>query len=228
MAQGERQESRRWPVARLIALIALLAIVVVLGEVYGFPGVNELRDRAERAGSAGALAFLVGYAVLALVPAPKGVLTALGGALYGFWLGALLAWAGAMIGAIVAFAIGRVFGREAVDRMVHGRLATLDATLADHGLGAVVAVRLTPVLPFTAVNYVAALTRVRVRHYVVGTALGMVPGSLACAAFGAWGTSPWGIFAAAGGLVVLVVVGVLVGHGLHTANAVNGKVVDEE
>jgi uncharacterized membrane protein YdjX (TVP38/TMEM64 family) len=45
---------------------------------------------------------------------------------------------------------------------------------------------------------------VRFRHYVLGSALGMVPGSLAYAALGAYGTNPWGLIAAGSALVVLV------------------------
>jgi len=86
--------------------------------------------------------------------------------------------------------------------------------LAEHGFGAVVAVRLVPVLPFTATNYAAGLTGVGWRHYLVGSALGIVPGSLAYAALGAWGTDPWGIFAGVAALVALVVVGGLVGRRL--------------
>ena len=96
----------------------------------------------------------------------------------------------------------------------------MDALLTDHGLSAVVAIRLIPVLPFTVINYAGGLTGVRPRHYVLGTALGMVPGSLAYAALGAWGTSPWGIFAALAALVALVLVGGLLGRRLLAGQAV--------
>lgn len=204
--------SRAW--LRLGALSALLLGVFVAEQWRGWDDVRLLREQVESAGPLGALAFVVGYALLCLLPAPKAVLTALGGLLYGLWLGALLSWVAAMTGAVVAFGLGRGLGRDAVDRLTRGRVARADALLAEHGLGAVVAARLVPVVPFTAINYAAGLTGVRWRHYVVGSALGMVPGSLAYAALGAWGTDPWGIFAGLSALVVLVVAGTLVARRL--------------
>jgi uncharacterized membrane protein YdjX (TVP38/TMEM64 family) len=44
-----------------------------------------------------------------------------------------------------------------------------------------------PVLPFTAINYVAGMSSVRFRDFVIGTAVGIVPGALAYAAVGAFG-----------------------------------------
>lgn len=202
--------------AALRALILLLLVsgLFVAAELRGLPDAASLRDSVRAAGAAGGLVFVGGYAVLALAPAPKAVLTVLAGALYGWWLGAALSLLGALIGAIFAFELGRLLGREAVDRLVGGRLERVDALLRDHGFGAVVAVRLVPVLPFTAINYASGLSTVRRRDYAVGSALGMVPGSLAYAALGAWGTEPWGIFAGVAALVVLVLVGGAVGRRL--------------
>lgn len=197
----------RGAAVRAVLLLLLVSGSFVAAELHGLPDVDSLRESVRSAGTAGVLVFLGGYALLALVPAPKAVLTALAGALYGWWLGAALALLGALIGAVIAFELGRLLGREAVDRLIRGRLARVDSLLRDHGFGAVVAVRLVPVLPFTAINYASGLSAVRRRDYTLGSALGMVPGSLAYAALGAWGTEPWGIFAGIAALVVLVLVG---------------------
>ena len=199
---------------RVALFVGLLTGILVVDRVWGWPEVSSLQARVEGSGASGVAVFVVGYALLALLPAPKAVLTALGGMLYGLWFGALLSWFAALVGAVVAFGIGRLLGREAVDRLIRGRLDRADQVLADHGLGAVVAARLVPVLPFTAINYAGGLTGVRLRDFVLGSALGMVPGSLAYAALGAWGTDPWGIFVALAGLVALVLVGGFVGRGL--------------
>ncbi len=207
---------------RLGVLAALLLGVFVAEQLRGWDDVRLLRDQVEAAGPLGAAAFVAGYAVLVLLPAPKALLTALGGVLYGLWLGALLSWVAALIGAAAAFGLGRTLGRGPVERLTGGRVARADRVLADHGFGAVVAVRLVPVLPFTAINYAAGLTGVRWPHYLLGSALGMVPGSLAYASLGAWGTEPWGLFAGLAVLVALVVVGGLVGRRLLGDRARDG------
>lgn len=214
----EKQRTRGvW--VRVAVLGGLLAGVVLVDRVWGWPNVSSLQSRVEEAGGAGVLVFVLGYALLTLLPAPKAVLTVLGGILYGFWLGALLAWLAALIGAVVAFGLGRLLGRDAVDRLIRGRLDRADRLLADHGLGAVIAARLVPVLPFTVVNYAGGLTGVRLRDFVIGSAIGVVPGSLAYAALGASGTDPWRIFVTLAVLVALVVVGGLIRRRVRPAKA---------
>ncbi|WP_407317478.1 VTT domain-containing protein [Isoptericola halotolerans] len=214
-----RPARRPWAWVRLGVLLAVLLALTVVEQARGWDDVQLLRDLVEGAGALGGVVFVAGYALLCLVPIPKAVLTTLGGLLYGLWLGALLSWLAALAGAVLAFVLGRLVGRDAIEGLTQGRVAQADRLLTRHGLGAVVAVRLVPVVPFTAINYAAGLTGVRWWHYLVGSALGMVPGSLAYAALGAWGTDPWGVFVGAAALVVLVVAGGLLGRHLWGTDA---------
>lgn len=222
--------SRAQAWARLGAFVAVVLAVFVVEQLRGWDDVRLLREQVDAAGPWGAAVFVAGYAVLCLLPAPKALLTALGGVLFGLWLGALLSWVAALTGAAAAFGLGRVLGRDAVDRLTRGRLERADQLLAHHGFGAVLAARLTPVLPFTVINYAAGLTGVQWRHYVLGSAIGMVPGSLAYAALGAWGADPWGIFAGVAVLVALVALGGLLGRRLlgHDEDALSSSACDEE
>lgn len=82
-----------------------------------------------------------------------------------------------------------------------------------------VVVRLVPVVPFTAINYTAGLTGIRFWHYTLGTALGIVPGTVAYVALGTYGTTPgsWPFLVAAGALVLLSVGGLLATRGRRWA-----------
>jgi len=189
------------------ALIVIVAVAVGLALAFGTPDIAAMRVRIDAAGRWGPILFFAIYAVLALIPFPKAVLTAAGGALFGLWAGAGLSLVGALVGAVISFAFGRLLGRDAVDRLIRGRMARVDELLAGHGLSAVLVVRLVPLVPFIAINYASGLSGVRFRHYLLGSAVGMVPGSLAYAALGAYGTNPWGLAAAGSGLVLLIVGG---------------------
>lgn len=178
----------------------------------GWDGPAQLQDLVRSAGWAGVIVFVVGYALLALAPTPASVLTILAGALFGVWWGTLLAWAGALLGATGGFAIGRRLGRSAVDRLLRGRLHQADVVLSDHGLATIIAVRLVPLFPFTPLNYAAGLLGIRTRDYVVGTAVGIVPGALAYASVGASGADPRGIVIGGGGLLTLALIGGVVGR----------------
>lgn len=188
--------------------LALLVLgVTAIALISGTPDITAMRTRIDSAGPWGPILFFVLYASLALIPFPKALLTAAGGAIFGLWVGAGLSLAGALVGAIISFGAGRLLGREAVDRLIRGRLARVDASLADHGLSAVLVVRLVPLVPFTAINYASGLSGVRFGQYLLGSALGMVPGSLAYASLGAYGTDPWGLGFAGTALAALVVGG---------------------
>ncbi len=197
----------RVPLAKASALAVMVLGAVALALIIGTPDIAAMRVRVDAAGAWGPVLFFAVYAGLALIPCPKAVLTVAGGALFGLWVGTGLALAGALVGAVISFGIGRLLGREAVDRLIRGRLARVDALLADHSLSAVLILRLVPLVPFIAINYASGLSGVRFRPYVLGSALGMVPGSLAYATLGAYGTDPWGLAAAGSALIILVIGG---------------------
>lgn len=208
-------------------LVVILLSAIALTLMLGTPDIAAMRSRVAEAGLWGPALFFAFYVALALIPCPKALLTAAGGAVFGLWAGAGLSLAGALVGAIISFAVGRILGREAVDRLIRGRLARVDELLSDHGLSAVLVVRLVPLVPFIAINYASGLSGVRFRHYVVGSAVGMVPGSLAYAALGAYGTNPWGLAAAGSALVVLVAGGSWWARRLDPRRTAKTAAVDE-
>ena len=111
-------------------LVVILLGGVGLSQTFGTSDIPAMRSRVESAGLWGPALFFAFYSGLALIPCPKAVLTAAGGALFGLWAGAGLSLAGAMVGAIISFGAGRLLGREAVDRLIRGRLARVDALLS--------------------------------------------------------------------------------------------------
>lgn len=175
----------------------------------GLPDASQLRADMVTAGPGAPVVFALLYALVTLTPLPKNVLTAFAGLLFGLMAGTVIVLSGALLGALAAFALGRVLGREAVERITGRRLARIDDLLSRHGLLAVLGVRLVPVVPFTAVNYAAGLTAVRNRDYLIGTALGIIPGTIAYVSLGAFGTSPgsWPFVLAVLALVALTLGG---------------------
>jgi uncharacterized membrane protein YdjX (TVP38/TMEM64 family) len=170
--------------ALFAAMLAGLITAVVLA---GFPDAGRLE---EEAADVGAPVFLLLYAGLCLLLVPRNVLSVAAGLLFGFGGGLVVALPGALLAAVAGFALGRLLGREAVERFTGARVARVDALLERRGVAAVVVCRLLPVVPFGGVNYAAGLTGVRFRDYVVGTAIGMVPGAVAYVAVGALGAAP--------------------------------------
>lgn len=125
------------------------------------------------------LVFVTVYTAAAALALPGSALTLAGGALYGLWPGLLLNWAGAVLGATLAFLLARRLGRDFVARRLKGRAAALDEGAGRHGFRAILFLRLVPLVPFNALNYGAGLSAVRARDYVAASAIGMLPGAFA-------------------------------------------------
>ncbi|MGL4744377.1 MAG: TVP38/TMEM64 family protein [Dermatophilaceae bacterium] len=136
-------------------------------------------------GGWGPLVYLALHVVLTLVPVPRNLLATIAGALFGMTWGAVLSWSGSVAAAMVGFALARRLGRDTVHRLTGARLDRLDDIARRRGLLAEVVARVTPFVPFTVVNYGSGLSAMRWRDYVAGTAVGVVPGTVAYVAVGA-------------------------------------------
>lgn len=196
--------------ARAIALGVFVAVAIAVGFLVPIPSTQQLQGALATWGPLAAVVFVLGYAAITLTPAPKNLLSIAAGLVFGFGAGVLLVYLGALLGAAAAFALGRALGREAVERRTGARVAALDALLRRRGVAAVLGVRLIPIIPFTAVNYAAGLTGVRPRDYALGTALGIIPGTAAYVALGAYGLElQWPAWVAIGVLGALTLAGAL-------------------
>lgn len=202
--------SRRGVVVRAIIFGLFVAVAVVVGLLVDLPEVEEVRESIDEAGLLGALLFALVYGAITLTPAPKAVLSIAAGTLFGFWQAIPLVILGAMLGATTAFVLGRALGRDAVEKYVGARIDRVDALLSERGIPAVIAVRLVPVIPFTVINYASGLTGLRRRDYLIGTAIGMLPGIAAYVAIGAYGFELDGrLWIALGALGLLSLAGIV-------------------
>lgn len=99
--------------------------------------------------------------------------------------------AGTVLGAAIAFGLGRGLGQEALRPLVRGRwLEAADGQLSRHGFRSMLAVRIFPGVPFAAANYCAAVSRMRWLPFLLATALGTVPNTAAYVIAGSSASSP--------------------------------------
>jgi phospholipase D1/2 len=92
------------------------------------------------------------------------------------WLAIIYSLLGSILSAIFLYAIGRQLGRKNVARLAGKRLNRMNRLISKHGVLAMAAVRMIPVAPYSVVNLAAGAVHVPVRHFVVGTLVGMSPG----------------------------------------------------
>lgn len=123
------------------------------------------------------------YVVAALTVLPITLLIVATAIVFGPWATFSYAIGGSLLGGILTFALGRILGRGAVRRIAGRRLNALSRRLGAGGIVAVMVLRMLPVAPFTVVNLVAGASHLRLRDFMIGSALGMTPGILAVAVF---------------------------------------------
>jgi uncharacterized membrane protein YdjX (TVP38/TMEM64 family) len=141
---------------------------------------KEALDWIGKLGSWGPVIFLGIYIVATVLFIPGSVLTLGAGAVFGVVLGSIYVSISATLGATAAFLVGRYLARDAIARKIekNEKFAAIDRAVADEGWKIVFLTRLSPVFPFTLLNYAFGLTRVKLRHYVLASWIGMIPGTV--------------------------------------------------
>ncbi|KAF0834579.1 TVP38/TMEM64 family protein [Ornithinibacter aureus] len=194
---------------RLLGLVLSVAIASALVWVVIGGDLDTVQSTVESTGAWGPVAYVALHVLLTLVPVSKNLLAGVAGALFGLAGGIALSWVGAMVSAVVTFAIARRLGRAAVASMTGPRIDRVEEIMRQQGLLAVIIARVTPVIPFTVVNYGAGVTAVSTRDFVLGTAIGIVPGTVGYAALGASAGRDATTFVIAGIVAVVLFAGSL-------------------
>lgn len=139
------------------------------------------------ANAAGAVAIyaLVYVAVVALSLPGGLLLTLAGGFLFGWLVGGIVTVAAATVGATIVFQIARTSLGATLAARAGPRLSALRQGFQDGALNYLLFLRLVPLFPFWLVNIAPALLGVSLSTYVLGTVVGIVPGTFAFAFIGA-------------------------------------------
>ncbi|KAG0569083.1 hypothetical protein KC19_6G064400 [Ceratodon purpureus] len=179
----------------LVATVVLLAFVGgfgALGVVYK-DQINDIltqfSDFLEGYGPAGYALFVLGYAGLEVLAIPAVPLTMSAGLLFGTLYGTILVSIAGTLAATASFLIARYFARDRILKLAerNPKFLAIDKAIGADGFRVVTLLRLSPLLPFSLGNYLYGLTSVELGPYVLGSWLGMLPGTWAYVSAGAIG-----------------------------------------
>ena len=167
-----------FPWSRIALAGAAIVAAIVLGRTAG-AYLGDFTVWVESLGVWGPAVFIVGYAVAVIAFVPGSVLTLAAGAIFGLGAGTAYVFVAATLGATGAFLVARTFARTAIERRLANNpsFAAIDRAVAQQGRRIVFLLRLSPVFPFTLLNYALGLTNVRLADYVLAS-FGMLPGTL--------------------------------------------------
>ncbi|KAL2513383.1 SNARE associated Golgi protein family [Abeliophyllum distichum] len=179
----------------------ILAGLLLVGVVGGFGTLGYIyRDQInafltqfsgfiEGYGPAGYALFVAVYSGLEILAIPAIPLTMSAGLLFGSITGTIIVSISGTVAASVSFLIARYFARERILKLVEGnkKFLAIDKAIGENGFRVVTLLRLSPLLPFSLGNYLYGLTSVKFVPYVLGSWLGMLPGTWAYVSAGAFG-----------------------------------------
>jgi uncharacterized membrane protein YdjX (TVP38/TMEM64 family) len=149
-------------------------LAVITATVLLLHSLAELRDLVAGAGLAAPVAALVAWVLLTPALFPGTVLAAAGGLAFGAVGGAVLAFGGAVLGGLAAFTLARTAAGEVGQRLMgrSPRLARVNEQLERRGFTAILAARLMPGVPATALHYAAGASPVRYGAFTAAIAIG--------------------------------------------------------
>lgn len=175
------------PRARLTLGATLLLVLAAAAYFLPLrPYLQSLLEWIRDMGTWGPVLLAVAYVIATVCFVPGSLMTIGAGFLFGVVVGAVTVSLASVVGASAAFWLGRTIARGWVERRFSGdrRFLTLDRAVEREGFKIVVLVRLSPVIPFTAINYVLGLTKISYRDFLLASWIGMLPGTILYAYLG--------------------------------------------
>jgi phosphatidylserine/phosphatidylglycerophosphate/cardiolipin synthase-like enzyme/uncharacterized membrane protein YdjX (TVP38/TMEM64 family) len=178
------RESREPLVRRFMGLVTttamLIAVVVTLRHT-PLQAYLNLHAMTLLAGELREMAWAPLWIVLAfvlggLLMVPVTLLIAATGVVFGTFPGAWYALAGSVLSAATGYLLGDMLGKATVRRLMGPRIRRLSLRIARRGVIAMIIVRALPLAPYSVVNMAAGASHIRRRDFLIGTALGMLPG----------------------------------------------------
>ncbi len=187
---AEPQAPRSAPAWGKIGLIAVT--LLGLTALWQFTPLSEFLDGnrvtgwARRVGDQwwAPLLTMLAYTPAAFTMFPRPLITLFAVIAFGPLAGFAYAMLGIELSAWVTFVTGRKLNRNTVRRIAGAKLNDILQVLRRRGLLATTALRLVPLAPFAVEGVVAGAVRVKLSDFLIGTALGMLPGTLTSTVFG--------------------------------------------
>lgn len=199
----------------LLGLAAVVALLQASGVRWADLRPEQVRVTVHAYGWWAPLIY-IGMFAQPLVPLPASVMAMAGGLSFGLIGGFLAALTGAVGRAYGQFALAKLFGREAIEGLLRGRLATFDRRVEQSGFLAVLLVRIVPNVPFDLQNFGLGFSRIGFGPYAAATFLGLVPTIFLWTYLGYTVTDPrqlWKVGLALIGLAALVALRFAIAHG---------------
>jgi uncharacterized membrane protein YdjX (TVP38/TMEM64 family) len=127
--------------------------------------------------------YAVVFTMLAVIGIPVTVLIGGVGILFGPFSGSLLAMSASVASAVLSYFIGQITGKNFIRKFAGEKINSISKQLAKRGIWTIIVVRIVPLAPYAVINMLAGASHIRLRDYVLGTIIGMIPGIVLITSF---------------------------------------------
>ncbi len=179
---------REWP--KLLGMAIWLSLLVTYWQYVRLNGITPL-ESVQRlvefmaSSGAGVLIYILVYMLRPVVFFPATLMTLAAGYLYGPFLGVAVVVVASNLSSMVAYTIGRFFGEGILDQSSNsGVLQQYAERMRRNSFETVLIMRFI-FLPYDLVSYFSGFLRIRWQGFLLATALGSIPGTIAFVLFGA-------------------------------------------
>lgn len=162
-----------------IAVVVLAALLFVVKRLDVLPKLEAAVKWIQGLGAVGVVVYGALYVVATLIGVAT-PMTLAAGVIYKVVGGVAVVSPSSVAAATVCFILGRTLLRKTVEQKVasNPKFAAIEKAVSKNGFKIIALLRLSPVFPFTLLNYGLGLTSVKTRDYVLASFLGMLPGTL--------------------------------------------------
>lgn len=173
-------KSKKKLILNLLLIIGLAILICFLKKSSLFKNcsVSLLKEYIKSYGMVAPIVYIVMFTFVPLTLFPDSILAISGGMVFGMIWGTLYTIIGALFGAVLSFYISRILGRSVVSKIVKNKGRYFEEGVEKKGFILILILRLIPLIPFDVISYLAGLSKIKFKDFILGTAIGIIPGIL--------------------------------------------------
>lgn len=165
-----------WTLMSVIKVLAILVAFVALlciGKIFLYPMLLKFLDASKEDPQGTVFLFMVVTVVAVLLLCPGPVMAVAAGAAYGYGLGCVVCYISVVAAQALAYMLGRMFLKDMLSNYLRKNVKVfpaIETAVARVGWKLVFALRMSPVLPDSFLNYVFSVTPLTFVPYILASA----------------------------------------------------------
>lgn len=177
---ASQSTKRGFPIKPILILLVVGGLLFALSKSGIGEQISDLGEKVAGYGLPGLIAFVALYVVASIIFLPASVLTLAAGGAWGVVTGTIIVSIASTLAAACSFLVGRHLARDWVREKTRNMpvFKAIESAVDEEGWKMVGLTRLTPVFPFTLLNYAYGITAVKFWPYVIASWIGMLPGTI--------------------------------------------------